>query len=406
MRKTTFAVCSFLAAVSLRGLSLAAESADWPGWLGPNRDGKSLDKGLLKDWPADGPKLLWKADHIGGGYSGVAVCGQTVYITGDKDGKLVLFAFSPEGKPKWQAECGGAWTGSYPGSRATPTIEGGNAYLLSGNGVLGCFDAATGKPKWQRTMKEFGGSTPGWGYSESPLIYENLCIVKPGGKKAIVALDKTTGKDVWASSGINAGAEYSSCIAFTFDKIPMIVTGSNAGLLCVNARTGEKLWTNEFSAHNTANCPTPAYADGYVFWSNGYGKGGVCMKLEPGGKASVAWTTRDLISHHGGYIIENGYIYGNHENGVTCLELKTGRKVWNNKGVGKGSLCWADGMLYLFSENGGKAALATCSPEGMQIKGKVTVAGKEMSWAHPVVAGGRLYLRYDTNLYCFDVKAK
>ncbi len=237
------------------------------------------------------------------------------------------------------------------------------------------------------------------------LILGNLAIFKPGGKSCIVALDKATGKDVWTSRGFSAGPEYSSCIAFTYEKIPMIVTGTNQGLVAVNSETGTLLWSNNFSAGNTANCPTPACADGHVFWSNGYGKGGICVKLTADGKADEAYRTSDLECHHGGYIIDNGYVYGNHGGGWSCLELKTGKKMWNDRGVGKGSLCWADGMLYLFSENAGQAAVATCSPQGLKITGKVKVAGNGPSWAHPVVIGGRLYLRYDTNLYCYDVKA-
>ena len=146
-----------------------------------------------------------------------------------------------------------------------------------------------------------------------------------------------------------------------------------------------------------------------MFWANGYVKGGICLKLAKNKKdnkitADVAWTTKDMDCHHGGYIIHEGYIYGNHNGGWSCLDLKTGKRMWNAKGVGKGSLCFADGMLYLFSENNGRGGLATCSPDGMEMKGTLQVAGKEPSWAHPVVIGGRLYLRYDTNLYCFDVK--
>ena len=186
----------------------------------------------------------------------------------------------------------------------------------------------------------------------------------------------------------------------------MIATGTRAGLVCVNAQNGALLWANPFAANNVANCPTPAYSDGYVFWANGYGKGGVCMKLGRGGSASQAWTTPDMVCHHGGYVIHEGYIYGNNGDGWACLDLRTGQKKWGERAVGKGSLCWADGMLYLFSENSGRAALATCSPEGLKITGHVQVRGSGPSWAHPVVIGGRLYLRYDTNLYCFDVRAK
>ncbi|HUU11906.1 MAG TPA: PQQ-binding-like beta-propeller repeat protein [Phycisphaerae bacterium] len=386
-----------------------APTAEWPGWRGPNRDGKSPDTGLLKEWPADGPPLLWKVTDIGHGYSGVAVSGGTVYITGDADGKLVLFAFDLDGKPKWKAVVDAAWTGDHPGARATPMIDGGKVYLVSGNGVVACLDSRTGRPVWSKNMREFGGSVPGWGYAESVLILGNLAVVKPGGGKCIVALAKTTGAPAWASKGFTGGAEYGSCLAFTFAKAPLIVAGTGKGIVCVSAMNGGVVFSNEFSAGNTANCPTPAYADGHVFWANGYGKGGVCLKLAAAGRrlsVTEAWRTSDMVCHHGGYVIHEGHIYGNNGDGYACLDLKTGKKMWGERGVGKGSLCWADGMLYLFGEGGGRAGLATCSPEGMQMKGEFRVAGSGPSWAHPVVIGGRLYLRYDTNLYCFDVKAK
>jgi outer membrane protein assembly factor BamB len=390
--------------VLLAGSARAAQ-AEWPGFRGPNHDGRSPDTGLLKEWPADGPALLWKAEGIGGGFSSAAISGGKVYVTGDIDGAMVISAFDLDGKPLWQAKHGAAWGGGPVGARNSPTLDAGNLYLLSGTGSLGCFDAASGQPKWTRDAKEFGGSPGGWGYAESVLIDGNLAVFKPGGPTCIVALDKTTGKDVWRSTGYSAGPEYDCCLPFTFEDTRMIVTGTQAGLVCVRAQDGQVLWTDPFCANNTANCPTPVVSDGFVFWANGYGKGGICMQLEPGGKAKEAWRTTEMVCHHGGYIVDNGFIYGNHEAGWTCLELRTGTRKWFEKGVGKGSLCWADGMLYLFGENGGQAALATCSPDGMQIKGRVTVAGKGPSWAHPVVIGGRLYLRYDTTLYCFNVKA-
>jgi outer membrane protein assembly factor BamB len=387
-------------------LTAATAEASWPGWLGKNRDGKSSDVGLLKEWPDDGPKLLWKADDIGVGFSSVAVAGSVVYISGDHDGKLWIFAFDRDGKQLWKTDFGRS-RGGPDGSRSSPVIDGGNLYLVSGNGLIGCFDAAGGEKKWSHDAKEFGGSSGGWGYAESVLIYKNMAIFKPGGKNCIVALDKTSGETLWKSSGFQAGPEYGSSIAVTFESQPMIITGTNRGIFAVDADQGALLWSNDWSAGNTANCPTPAYADGYVFWSNGYGKGGICLKLKKEeGKvtADVAWTTHDLVCHHGGYIIHEGCIYGNHNDGWACLDLKTGEKKWNEKAVGKGSLCFADGMLYLFSEHNGQAALATCSPEGLKLQGKVKVKGDGPSWAHPVVAGGRLYLRYDKHLYCFDVK--
>ena len=381
----------------------AGQEGEWPWWRGINHDGKSTDKGLLKRWPEGGPKLLWKIDGIGKGFSSVAVSQGVIYVTGDKDGRLSIFAFDADGKKKWQVQHGGVWS-NVPGARSTPTVDGGNLYVLSGTGLLGCFDAATGEKKWGSDAKQFGGSPGAWGYAESPLISGSQVIFKPGGSNCIVALDKNTGRKVWSSHGFEAGPEYGSCLPIYQDNLYMLVTGTRAGLICVNGKTGALLWSNKFSEGNTANCPTPAYSDGYVFWANGYGKGGICLKLNRGGKAAEAWTTHDMVCHHGGYVIDNGYVYGNHEGEWVCLELKTGRKMWAEKGVGKGSLCWADGMLYLFSEHDGRAALATCSPRSLQLKGRVQVRGDGPSWAHPVVTGGRLYLRYDDNLYCFDVK--
>ena len=380
--------------------------ADWPGWRGPNRDGKSPDHGLLKKWPSGGPRLLWQANGIGRGYSSVAVVGDRVYTSGDVGNMLTISAFDMDGNRVWQVPHDSAWTKSYPGSRSTPMIDNGKLYIVSGNGLGGCYDANRGTKHWTAHFSQMGGRTPGWGYAESVLILDNMAIVTPGGQNCIVALDKNTGRPVWSSRGFSAGAQYSSCYAFIHDGVPIVTTGTHGGIVGVDARNGNVLWSNRFSEGNTANCPTPVYSDGYVFWANGYSKGGICLQLSGrGASAREAWRTRDMVCHHGGYIIHEGYIYGNNGGGWACLELATGRKMWEERGVGKGSLCYADGMLYMFSENGGVAGLGTCSPNGMEMRGTFSVRGSEKSWAHPVVIGRRLYLRFADNLYCFDVKA-
>ena len=389
--------------------AFAADTADWPCFHGPNRDNKSPDTGLLKQWPEGGPKLLWKTDGIGKGYSTVALSDGVLCTTGDVGDNLVLFAFDMNGKLKWKMSVDKAYTRSHSGSRATPTIDNGRLYLLSGNGLFVCLDARTGRLSFSKNLRSFGGKPSGWGYAESVLIYNDLAIVKPGGDSCIMAFNKLTGQTVWKSTGFKAEPEYSSCFPFTHNNVPLIATGTRAGVVCVSPRTGDLQWLNNFSANNTANCPDPIYADGFIFWANGYGKGGICLKLDSSSgavTASEAWRTGDMVCHHGGYIIHEGHIYGNNSGGWSCLEIKTGKLRWNEKAVGKGSLTFADGMLYLFGEKDGKAALATCSPDGMQVKGTMSVKGSGTSWAHPVVTGGRLYLRYDVNLYCFDVKAR
>jgi outer membrane protein assembly factor BamB len=256
-------------------------------------------------------------------------------------------------------------------------------------------------------MSEFGGNTPNWGYAESVLIVDDKAIVTPGGKNCMVALDTQTGRTIWTSRGNGAKAHYCSAIAVPYRGRTMLVNGNRGGIFGVDASDGKVRWSNDFCSGNTANCPTPAYSKKRVFWANGYGKGGICLKLDDSGKGvktEESWRTRKMVCHHGGYIIHEGYIYGNHNGGWSCLDLTTGEQRWFDRGVGKGSLCYADGMLYLFSERGGKAALVEATPEGFRMSGSFSVSGKGPSWAHPVVTGGRLYLRYGSNLYCYNVR--
>jgi outer membrane protein assembly factor BamB len=387
----------------------AAGAADWPGWQGPNRDGKSTETGLLKSWPAGGPELLWKVTDIGKGFSTVAAVKDVVYATGDVGDNLTIFAFDMKGQPKWKVVQGPAVKVDRPGSRSNPVIDDGKFYLIGAEGLVTCHDVADGKPVWKRELKEMGGASGRWGYSESVLILDKMAVVTPGGKNALVALDKATGKDIWRSDA-QANAHYSSAVVLKEKDSTIIVQGSGSGIFAVDAKDGKKVWSNGFCTGNTANCPDPAYADGYLFWANGYGKGGICFKVDyKDGKWTFteAWQTKDMVCHHGGYVIEKGYIYGNHNAGWSCLDLKTGEAKWKDqKGVGKGSVCFADGMLYLFGEAGGQAGLAAASPEAFKMSGEFKVAGAGPSWAHPVVADGKLFLRYDTNLYCFNVKAK
>lgn len=403
-------LCAAAASVTILFTAFTARAADWPGWQGPNRDAKSPDTGLLKQWPATGPKLLWKLSGIGTGFSSPSIVGDTVYVTGDIEGQLMLSAISTDGKLKGKANCGPGYSDEkrFPGSRSSPVIDGDRVYLISADGLVGCYDARTGESRWTRKMSEFGGSAPRWGYSESVLIHNDLAIITPGGGQCIVALNKQTGANVWASKGFSTPAHYGSIIFVDYKGAQMLVAGTGGGLVCVDPQNGTLLYQNKFSAENTANCPTPAFSDGYIFWANGYRKGGVCIKADVvDGQWSFteAWKTNEMVCHHGGYVILDGYVYGNHNDGWTCLDLKTGEKKWFEPGVGKGSVTYADGMFYLFGEKDGMVGLAAASPEGMKLVGQFSVAGSGASWAHPVIINGRLYLRYADNLYCYDVRA-
>ncbi|HEX8916724.1 MAG TPA: PQQ-binding-like beta-propeller repeat protein [Humisphaera sp.] len=378
---------------------------DWPCFRGPTHDDRSAETGLLRSWPAEGPPKLWQFAGLGKGFSTVSVAGGTIYTTGDVDGRMTLFAIARDGALKWKVPVDRAWDQNYAGARSTPTVDGDRLYVVSGHGLIGCYDAADGAKRWTRSMQELGGRTPNWGYAESVLVEGDLAVVTPGGAGCVAALDKRTGKTVWQSAGFDGPAHYGSCTPFTSaGGVRLIAAGTGGGLVCVDARTGAKAFADPFSAGSTANIPSPVVADGHLVWATGYGKGAVCLRLTAGG-AEPAWTSKDLVCHHGGYVVHDGHVYGNHERGVACLDLKTGRRAWFDKGVGKCSVAYADGMLYLFGEADGTVALAAASPDGFKPAGRFTVAGTGPSWAHPVVAGGRLYLRYGDNLYCFDVTA-
>ncbi len=381
-------------------------TAQWPGWRGSERNGRSTDTGLLREWPEGGPPLAWKAENVCHGWSAAAVADGTVYITGDQEGELRLTSITLDGRRRWQVVHDKAWTGPHPGSRATPTIDGKRLYLLSGNGVVGCRAVRDGSLIWSRRLAEFGGTTPNWGYSASVLVYKNLAIVVPGGSRCVVALDKASGEERWATQGYSAGAEYCSPIVVNHTAGDFVVAATKSGLLGVDVADGSVLWTNSYSTGGGINAATPLFADGYVFWPNGFTKAAVCLKIAKDRSATQVWQTDvDRECHLGDFVADGGYLYGHHSRTWKCFELATGREVWSSKALGTGAVCYADGMLYLFQERGGVAALAGCSPARMEIRGRTRVDGKGPSWAHPVVTGGRLYLRYHTNLYCFDVRA-
>jgi outer membrane protein assembly factor BamB len=360
---------------------------------------------LLPQWPDDGPPFAWKVDDIGHGWSNVAVANGSIYITGDQEETLELSALSPDGRRRWKVDFDKAWTGPHPGARATPTIDGDRLYLLSGNGVVGCRSVSDGSVVWERRLQEFGGEVPQWGYSASVLIYEDRAIVVPGGSECVVALDKATGEEVWATKGYSAGAEYCSPIAITHPKGDFIVAATKSGLLGVDVTNGQLLWTNSYSTGHGINAATPVYADGYVFWPNGFQKGAVCLRIKPDRTVTQVWSTgEDAECHLGDFIVDSGYLYGHHGRTWKCFELASGKELWSSRALGRGAVCYADGKLFLFAERRGIGAIATCSPQRLEIRGKVRVAGKGPSWAHPVVADGYLHLRYGTTLYCFDVR--
>ncbi len=400
----------------------AAGGAEWPSWRGANRDGHSPDKGLLKAWPEGGPKLLWTFTDCGKGYSSPAVVGGRLFTTGSRKGKAEIICLdAAKGEELWAAGMGGDPEKGYntnwgAGTRGAPTVSEGLVYAISANGELVCVSAADGSKKWSKNLlSDFGGGIPKWGYSESPLVDGDKLIVTPGGKDgAIVALDKKTGKKLWQSKDLTNGAEYASVVIAEAKGKRQYVQLFQKTLAGVDAENGDLLWSSPWPGGRVAVVPTPIYHDGHVYMTSGYGAGCKLVKIDGGG-AEVAWQNKVMKNHHGGVILVDGYLYGFSDgSGLVCQDLKSGEKKWNEKGEGKnkGAVHYADGMLYCLDEAQGSVFLAEASPKGFKEHGrfplpKQTELRKGTSgkiWTHPVVIGGRLYLRDQDLVFCYDVK--
>jgi len=400
--------------ILLLALSVPAFAADWPQWRGPNRDDISTETGLLKQWPADGPKRVWLFDKAGQGYSGFSVAGGKLFTLGTRDGKEILLALdSNTGKELWAAPIGDILGNGWgDGPRGTPTVDADRVYAISGKGNLVCADASSGKVKWTKSMQDLGGKTPGWGYTESPLVDGKLVIATPGGDKGTVAaFDKMTGAVAWQSADITEGAQYSSIMPATIGGKKQYVQLVMQTLFAVDPATGKLLWRSPWSG-KTAVIPTPIIKGDEVFISSGYGVG--CKKVKVGGaEATDVFMNKDLENHHGGVVLVGDHLYGHsNKGGWTCMAFSDGTVKWAEKGaVGKGAVSCADGMLYCLDEKKGTVALVEASPNGWSEKGRFTLEPqatdrnpKGAIWVHPVIANGKLYLRDQNFIYCYDVK--
>jgi outer membrane protein assembly factor BamB len=391
---------------------------DWPQWRGPNRDGKSADTGLLKEWPAGGPKLAWKVTGLGKGYSNMSVAADRLFTMGDKDDAGYVMALSPaDGKILWATKVGAAggpdppqW--NYRGPRCTPTISGDLAFAVDAWGEMVCVSVADGKEQWRKDFgKDLGGKPPTWGYSESPLVDGDQVVVTPGGSRgAMVALDKKTGRVLWQSKGFTDEAHYSSIIPAEIGGIRQYVQLTAASVVGISPKDGSVLWKAARKG-SVAVIPTPIADGSLVYVTSGYNAGSNLFKVTPNaGKFSVAqvYANRAMSNQHGGVVKVGDYLYGYSDNrGLACQNFQTGEIVWAEKEkIEKCCVSYADGLLYCREENNGTMVLLDASPTGYQEKGRFRQPdrAKEKAWPHPTIANGRLYLRDQDVLLCYDVK--
>ncbi|MHC4478371.1 MAG: PQQ-binding-like beta-propeller repeat protein [Planctomycetota bacterium] len=391
----------------------AGELSDWPQWRGWKRDGVSSETGLLKKWPEGGPKLLWSVDGLGKGYSTVAVANGLVFTTGLVDKEGILFAFDLEGHPKWKKSYGPGWTGSRDGVRTTPTVDGDSVYVMSGYGRVVCFDTKTGGRRWAvDTQSRFGGENINWGISESVLIEGQKVICTPGGQDAtVVALDKQTGKTIWRSKGLSDRSAYCSAILVERGDKRLVVTITDKSIVGIDAGDGTVLWQHPNKLHKgeprEVNPNSPVYHDGCIYVTSRW-IGATMLRLsEDGTRVKKVRDDERFDPHHGGFVVVHGFIYGANTKGEKwmCLEWATGKITYEHKWLGKGSVTYAEGMLYCYEEKKGTVGLVKASPAGFEVVSSFLVSkGTDEHWAHPVVCGGRLYIRHGDALMAYDVK--
>jgi len=391
---------------------VALNAADWPQWQGPDRTGMSKETGLLSAWPATGPAVVWSATGLGSGYGSMAVVGERVFAQGTRGGRSTVVAYNrADGKEVWSKALGHAGDDDRgPGPRGTPTVDGDRLYVLTELGDLACLKI-DGTEVWRRNiLRDFNGPQIRWQISESPLVDGAHLIVSPGGSGAgMVKLDKMTGKTVWTAKDLSDAAGYSSAIVADVQGVRTYLTFTSSAGVGVRASDGKLMFRYPTAANRTANITTPIFSNNKVFFTSAYdtGAGLVDLSVENGEvKAKEVYFTREMKNHHGGVVLVNGYLYGFNDSILTCLEFATGKMMWRDRSVGKGSVMFADGHLYLQGENN-IVGLAEASPAGYKEKGRFTIADKGLpSWAHPVVSGGRLYVRNQDSLVAYDIKAK
>ena len=414
MRARLVVACVLLLACAAAPQGQAGSQAgtDWPQWRGPSRSAVSPETGLLRSWPAAGPPRAWSTSNLGAGFGSIAVSRDRIFVQGMRNSQSVVSALNrADGTLVWAKPIGRAGDNDRgPGPRGTPTVDGDRMYVLTENGDLASLRVQDGAIVWQRNiLQEFGGRNIDWLISESPLIDGNNVIISPGGRSAgMAALDKTTGKTVWVSKELSDRPGYSSPIIADVQGVRTIMTLTGEAGIGVRASDGKLMWRHPAVSNSTANIATPVFFDNKVFYSSDYGTGGALLALRAQNgevRAQEVYFTRDMQNHHGGLVVVNGYLYGFHNAILTCLEFATGKVMWRNRSVGKGSIAYADGSLYLWSENN-VVGLADASPAAYRETGRFRLPEQGWpSWAHPVISGGRLYIRDQGILTAYNIRA-
>ncbi|GMW03489.1 MAG: hypothetical protein AMXMBFR84_46230 [Candidatus Hydrogenedentota bacterium] len=389
-----------------------ATAADWPQWRGINRDGKSTETDLLKVWPPDGPKRIWQVEALGEGHASMAVANGRIYTTGmlEESNEGVLSAIDLQGNLLWQRKYGPEWTEGYPGARSCPTVDGNRVYAVSGTGRIVCLDAKSGEMLWSRDMtSDLGAIAPKMGFAESPIVIGKNVYCTPGGNEVcIAALDKLTGKTVATTKSLSDKNAYCSPIYVEKGGQPLLITLTDIHLVGVDPRDCGVVWSTPFDENEELqnHSVSPIYVDGHIYVTSAHRTGGTLFTLAESGKSvTQGWSDETLCTLHGGVVAVNGFIYGSSNLGKwVCVDIRNGQIMYEQDGVGKGSIIYANGMLYCYGEKG-DFALVEAIPDSFRVVSQFKIReGKGPHWAHPVIAGGRLYIRQNGTISAYQIK--
>ena len=380
-------------------------------WRGDNRDGKFLNEsGLLKEWAAEGPELLWYFDGLGDGHASAAIANGNIYITGAHSGKLVLYVLDKAGALRRVKELGNDWTRGYPGPRSSVLVNDGKLYIFNAFGVLFCLDERTLEEVWTKDLLvEYNGNNLFWGITENPLIVDDKIFMQPGGKvHNMVALNKHTGALIWSSKGEGTQSSYCSPIYLDGYSEPMILTSTQQHLIAFNANTGEKIWSFPQLRNAPHNCHPniPIYSNGTIFTSSGYGAGAMLVRINEDGKGVEQVWTNEVDNQIGGAVKVGNYVYlsGHKRNFWYCIDLSTGETKYKVRDISPSNIIYADGMLYVYTQKG-TMNLVKPNPEKFDLVSSFNITlGTNTHFSHPVIHDGVLYIRHGDTLMAYNVK--
>lgn len=392
-----------------------SDAQDWPRWRGANQDDKSIEENLLQSWPEDGPEQLWVFDKCGLGYAGFSIVDNKLFTMGlEDDTEFAQCLNATTGKLLWQTQLGDRYNNGWgDGPRSTPTVDGGHVYFMAAKGDLVCL-TTKGKKVWSVSLvSDFGGQVPSWGYSESPLVDGDLVICTPGGEQgAILALNKKTGEQVWRSTQVTSVAHYSSLAVRETDNGKEYVQLLLDKVVAVSPKDGTVVWESDWPG-TVAVIPSPVIADDKVYVTSGYGVGSKLLDLSSGEPQQVYYN-KVMVNHHGGVVLNDDCVFGySDRKGFVCQDFKTGEMLWNDKAIKKGAVAFADGRLYFIEEQSGDVILMEANREEWVQKGRFKLSPQTKRrkprgriWVHPVISNGKLYLRDQQFIHCYDVSEK